>query len=83
MYGGGRLANRRISVGESSEEWLISAVRAVMMMCWEWKCRRLCGIVRVSETDWGGRGWIVEVYKRFPRRVHWGLIVLWFFVWGF
>ena len=83
MYGGGRLADRRTSVGESSEEWLISAVRTVMMMCWEWKYRGLCGVVRVSKADWGSERRIVEVYKQFPGRVHWGsLIVLWFFVWG-
>ena len=70
MYGGGVVVDRRISVGESSKEWLISTVRAVEVMCWEWKEVRICCIVRVVNSDWGC-GWrIVEVYKRFSRRVH-------------
>ena len=74
MYGGGRTANRRISVGESSEEWLIvgSAVRTVKMVNREREYRGVSGVVRVSKADWGCGRWIVEVYKRFPERVHWG-----------
>ena len=55
MYGGGRMAERRISVGESSEEWLMagSAVGTVEVMNWEWKYRRVGGIVGVFEVDWG------------------------------
>ena len=39
MYGGGRMVNCRISVGESSEEWLMmrSTVGAVKMVNWEWE----------------------------------------------
>ena len=39
VYGGGRTVERRISVGESSDEWLIlgMAVRAVEMVGWEWE----------------------------------------------
>ena len=74
MYGGGRTADRRISVGESSEEWLIlgSAVRTVKMMSWEREYWGVCGVVGVSKANWGCGRWIVEVYKRFPGCVHWG-----------
>ena len=74
VYGGGRTADRRISVGESSEEQLIlgSTVGTVEMVNWEWKQRGVCGVMRVSKVDWDCRGWIVEVYKRFPGRIHWG-----------
>ena len=72
MYGGGRTVDRKISVGESSEEWLISAVGAVAVMCWKWEDGRICRIVGVVNADWGYGWWIVEVYKRFPRCVHRG-----------
>ena len=76
VYGGGRTVDRRISVGESSEEWLISAVRAMEMMCWEWEEVRICCVVGVVNVDWGCGWWIVEVYKRFSGRVHWGFFSL-------
>ena len=65
MYGGGRTVVRRISVGESREEWLIlgSAVRTMEMVDGEWKQLRVCGIVGVSRTDWGLGRRMVEVYK--------------------
>ena len=72
MYGGGRIVDRRISVGESSEEWLISAVWTVKLVCWERKDGRICGVVGVVDVNWVCRWWIVEVYKGFPRPVHWG-----------
>ena len=72
MYGGGETVDRRISVGESSEEWLISTVRTVEMVCWEWKEMRVCCVVGIVNADWGCGWWIVEIYKRFSRRVHWG-----------
>ena len=53
MYGGGRTVDRRISVGESSEEWLISTVRTVEMVYWEWKDERVCCVVGVVNADWG------------------------------
>ena len=65
MYGGGRTADRRISAGELSEEWLMTrlTVRTVGMVDWEWKDWGISGVVRGSKMNWGGRGWIVEVYK--------------------
>ena len=63
MYGGGRTADRRISVGESSEEWLISAVRTVEVMCWEWEDEGICCVVGIVNADWGCGWWMVEVYK--------------------
>ena len=65
MYGGGRTAEHRISVGESSEEWLILglAVRTVKMVDWEWEYWRVGSVVRVFKADWGCGRWIVEVYK--------------------
>ena len=63
MYGGGRTIDRRISMGESREEWLILAVRTVEMMDGEWEQLRVCGVVRISRADWGFGRWIVEVYK--------------------
>ena len=65
MYGGGRTADRRISVGESSEEWLMigSTVKTIGMVDWEWKYWGVGGVVRGSKADWGCGGWIVEVYK--------------------
>ena len=76
MHGGGRTADRRISVGESSEEWLIlgSTMRTVKMVSREWEYRGICGVVGVFKADWGCGRWIVEVYKRFPGRVHWGFL---------
>ena len=72
VYGGGVTVDRKTSVGESSEEWLISTVRTVEVMCREWKEVRVCCVVGVVNSDWGC-GWrVVEVYKRFSRRVHWG-----------
>ena len=73
VYGGGETADRRISVGESSEEWLISTVRTMEMMCWEWEDEGICCVVGVVNADWGCGWWIVEVYKGFSRRAHWGL----------
>ena len=72
MYGGGRVTDRRISVGDSSDEWLISTVRTMEVMSWERKQWGVCGVVRVSKADWGCGRWVVEVYKRFPGRIHWG-----------
>ena len=65
MQGGGRTVNRKISVGESREEWLIlgSAVGTVKMMSGEWKQLRVCGVMGVSKADWGFGRWVVEVYK--------------------
>ena len=63
MYGGGRMADLRISVGESSEEWLISTVRTVEVVCWEWENGRICCIVGIVNADWGCGRWVVEVYK--------------------
>ena len=65
MYGGGRTANRRISVGESSDEWLIlgSTVRTIKVMDREWKYWGVCRVVRVSKANWGCGRWVVEVYK--------------------
>ena len=63
MYGGGKTVDCRILVGESSEEWLISTVRAVDVMCWEWKYRRICCVVGVVNADGGCGRWTVEVYK--------------------
>ena len=57
------MVDRRISVGESREEWLISTVGTVKMVNGEWKQLRVCGVVGVSKTDWGFRWQIVEVYK--------------------
>ena len=76
VYGGGRTTDRRILVGESSEEWLIlgSAVRTVKMMSGEWEYWGVCSVVRVFKADWGCGRWIVEVYKRFPSRIHWGFL---------
>ena len=39
VYGGGETADRRFSVGESSDEWLMvkSAVGTVKVVNWEWK----------------------------------------------
>ena len=85
MYGGGRTADRRISVGESSEEWLIlgSAVGTVKMVDWKWECWGVCGVVGVSKADWGCKRRIVEVYKQFLGRIHWGsFIAAQSFVWG-
>ena len=84
MYGGGRTANRRISVGESSEEWLIlgSAVRTTEMMEWKWEYWGVCCVVGVSKADWGCGRWIVEVYKWFPGHICWGLIAVWSSVWN-
>ena len=55
MYGGGRTVDRKISVGESSEEWLIlgSAMRAMETVGRKWEQWRVCGVVRVSKVDWG------------------------------
>ena len=77
MYGGGRAADRRISVGESSEEWLMmrTAMRTVTVMNREWEYCGVCSIVGVSKADWGCGRWIVEVYKRFPRCIHWGVFI--------
>jgi hypothetical protein len=74
VYGGGRTTDRRISTGESSEEWLILglAVRTVKMVSWKWEYRRVCSIVGVSKADWGCGGWIVEVYKWFAKCISWG-----------
>ena len=76
MYGGSRATDCRILAGELSEEWLIlgSAVRTVKMVSWKWEYWGVCGVVRVSKADWGCGRWIVEVYKRFPGHVHWGLL---------
>ena len=65
MYGGGRTADRRISVGESREEWLIagSTVGTMKMVYGKWKQLRVCGVVGVFRTDWGFGRWMVEVYK--------------------
>ena len=65
VYGGGRAADRRISVGESSEEWLMmrTAMRTVTVMNREWEYCGVCSIVGVSKADWGCGRWIVEVYK--------------------
>ena len=65
MYGGSRTTDRRISVGELSEEWLIlgSAVRTVKVVSWEREYSGVCSVVRVSKVDWGCGRWIVEVYK--------------------
>ena len=84
MYGGGRVADRRISVGESSDEWLIlgSTVRTMKLVSWKREYRGFCGIVGVSKADWVCGRWVVEVYKRFPGRVHWGLIALWSSAWN-
>ena len=59
------MVDRRISVGESREEWLIlgSAMGTVKVMHGEWKQLRVCGVVGVFRADWGFGGWIVEVYK--------------------
>ena len=70
MPGDGRATERRISMGESSEEWLISTVGTMVVVSREGEYRWVGGIVRVFETDWGCGRWIVEVYKRFPGRVH-------------
>ena len=65
MYGSGRMVDRRISVGESKEEWLMlgSTVGTIKMVNWEWKYWGVCGVVGVSKADWGCGRWIVEVYK--------------------
>ena len=65
MYGGGRTVDRRISVGESSEEWLMtrSTVGAMRMVNWEREYRRLGCIVGVFKIDWGCGRWVVGVYK--------------------
>ena len=63
VYGGGRAVERKISMGESSEEWLISTVRTVEVMCWGWEDRRVCCVVGVVNVDWDYGRWIVEVYK--------------------
>ena len=75
MYRGGDMADRRISVGESSEEWLIlgSAMGTVEMVSREWEYRRICCVVGSSNANWGCGRWIVEVYKCFSEHVHWGL----------
>ena len=64
MYGGGRTADHRTSVGELSEEWLMTGltVGTMKMVNWEWKYWRVGGVVGVSKVDWGCGRWIVEVY---------------------
>ena len=68
------MVDRRISVGESREEWLIlgSAVGTMKMMSGEWKQLRVCGVVGVFKADWGFGRWVVEVYKWFPGYSHEG-----------
>ena len=73
MYGGGRTVERRILVGESSEEWLISTMGTMEVVSWEREYWGVCCVVGSSKADWGCGRWIVEVYKRFPECVHWGL----------
>ena len=74
MYGGGELADRRTSVGESREEWLIlrSIMGTVKMMNGEREYWRVCSVVGVSKADWGCGRRIVEVYKRFAGSASWG-----------
>ena len=78
MYGGGRATERKISVGELSEEWLIlgSTMRTVTVVNKKWKYLGVCCVVGVSKADWGCGRWIVEVYKRSPRRIHLGFLSL-------
>ena len=80
------MADRKISVGESSKEWLMtrSTVRTVRMVDWEWKYWRVGSIVGGSKADWGCGWWIVEVYIGLLGHVRWGsLIVVWSSVWSF
>ena len=72
MYGGGWIVDRRISVGESSEEWLmlVSTVGTVELVNWNREDGIVCCIMGVSKADWGGGRWIVEVYKWSPGRSH-------------
>ena len=49
-----------------------STMGTVKMMNGEWKYWGVCGVMRVSKADWGCRGWIVEVYKRFAGSTSWG-----------
>ena len=65
VCGGGRTAECRTSVGESSDEWLIlgTAVRTVEMVSREWEYRGFCGVVGVSKADWGSGRRVIEVYK--------------------
>ena len=67
MYGGGSTAARRISVGESSDEWLILAttVGTVEMVSWEREEEWIGCIVGGVGANWGCGRRIVEVYKWF------------------
>ena len=42
------------------------------MMRREWEEVRVCCVVGVFDVDWSRRRRIVEVYKGFLGRVHWG-----------
>ena len=65
MHVGGGMAARRISVGESSDEWLIlvTAVGTMKMVSWEWEEEGVGCVVGVVGTDWGCGRRVVEVYK--------------------
>ena len=42
------------------------------VMNWEWEYERVSCVVGVVRADWGCGRWLIEVYKCFSVRVHWG-----------
>ena len=58
-------------------------MRAVEVVSWKWEQERIGCVVGSCGTDGGCGRWVVEVYKWFPNRTHWGLIAAQFFAWEF